>query len=143
MAEVHLPHGGSHEPEPVRHETSDVNVRVIFGFLAALAVSAVFINFGVWLLFGFLNTRTNADQPTAAYPLAIQQENRNRLPPEPRLQTHPRDDLRDLRAHEDELLTTYGWVDKNADVVRIPITKAMEMTVQRGLPVRRGNEPKP
>ena len=134
MAEVHLPRGDSHGPEPVHHETTDVDVRVIFGFLAALAASAVLINFIVWVLFTFLNVRATEAQPTLAYPLAAQQE--NRLPPEPRLQTHPRDDLRDLRAHEDEILTTYGWVDKNAGVVRIPIAKAMEMTVQRGLPAR-------
>ena len=58
------------------------------------------------------------------------------MPPEPRLQTNPRADLRDLRAHEDLVLGTYGWVDKPAGVVRIPIDEAMKITLQRGLPVR-------
>ena len=58
------------------------------------------------------------------------------MPPEPRLQTNPREDLRELRAKEDELLGSYGWVDKNAGVVRIPIEDAMKLTVERGLPAR-------
>jgi len=138
MAEVHMPHAGGHEPEPVRHETSDVNLRAILSFLGALAIAALFINFAVWLLFTFFNAR-ETQQPPAVYPLAAQQE--NRLPPEPRLQTNPRDDLRELRAHEDEVLTTYGWVDRSSGVVRIPIDQAMKLLVQRGLPTRAGSEP--
>src|SRR5262249_41523945 len=65
-----------------------------------------------------------------------------RLPPEPRLQPEPpewrtpREDLRDFRRQEDETLNTYGWADKNAGAVRIPISEAMKLTVQRGLPAR-------
>jgi hypothetical protein len=59
-----------------------------------------------------------------------------RLPPEPRLQTEPREDLRNLRESEERTLTTYGWVDRNAGVVRIPIDRAMTLTVERGLPSR-------
>ena len=141
MAEVHLPHGGgSHEGEPAVHETSDVNLRAIFGFLIALTVAAVVINVLVWLLFTYFGVR-EARQGTPDYPLASRQE--NRLPPEPRLQTQPREDLRQLREHEDEQLTSYGWVDKNAGIVRIPIDQAMKMTAQRGLPARAVREPHP
>ena len=58
------------------------------------------------------------------------------MPPEPRLQTNPRQDLRDLRAARRRVLKSYGWVDKNAGVVRIPIDEAMKLTVERGLPAR-------
>jgi hypothetical protein len=148
MAEVHLPHGG-HEPEAtggpggsgprIEHETSDVNIRPILGFLLTLTVACVFISFIVWLLFTFFNVR-ESHAGTLDYPLATQQE--NRLPPEPRLQTQPRQDLNDLRAHEDEILTTYGWVDRNAGVARIPIDQAMKTLVERGLPARAGTEPR-
>jgi hypothetical protein len=133
MAEVHLPHAGGADHEPPHHETSDVNLRAILGFLAGLTIAAVFINFIVWLLFTYFSVR-EARQPAPVFPLAVQKE--NRLPPEPRLQAHPRDDLRDLRAREDEILTTYGWVDQSAGVVRIPIDRAMKLAVERGLPVR-------
>ena len=135
MAEVHLPHGahassGGHE---IHHETSDVNIRAILGFGVGLIVVAAVIHILVWALFVYFNAR-EARQPQPAYPLAVQRE--NRLPPEPRLQTNPREDLRELRVAEDEMLTTYGWVDRNAGVVRIPIDEAMKLTIQRGLPAR-------
>jgi hypothetical protein len=134
MAEVHMPHAGRHDEHPeVHHETSDVNIRGIFAFGGGLIITALFIYFVVWVLFQYLNSREIARVPPV-YPLAAAQE--NRLPPEPRLQTNPRQDLRDLRAQEEQVLNGYGWVDKNAGVVRIPIEEAMKLMVQRGLPAR-------
>jgi hypothetical protein len=34
------------------------------------------------------------------------------------------------------VLDNYGWVDKNAGIVRIPIDEAIRLTLQRGLPTR-------
>jgi hypothetical protein len=140
MAEIHRPH--AHAPVPadsalenvtVHHEESDVNIRGILGFGAGLVVVAVVIHLLMWVLLGFFESRA-AKQPQPAYPLAATQE--NRLPPEPRLQTNPREDLAVLRARENAQLQSYGWVDRNAGVVRIPIDAAMKLTLQRGLPAR-------
>ncbi|MFN8489434.1 MAG: hypothetical protein U0350_17765 [Caldilineaceae bacterium] len=38
-------------------------------------------------------------------------------------------------------LNSYGWVDKKAGVVRIPIDQAMTLLLQRGLPARKANPP--
>jgi hypothetical protein len=54
-----------------------------------------------------------------------------RLPPEPRLQAHPLKDLEELHKAEDNLLTTYGWVDQRAGTVRIPIDRAIDILAQR------------
>ncbi len=105
------------------------------GFAAALIVVAIVIHLAVWLLFRFFDARETRRQ-VIDYPLAVQQE--NRVPPEPRLQTNPREDLQELRAAEQEVLTTYGWVDKNAGIVRIPIEEAIKLTLQKGLPSRSG-----
>ena len=123
----------------VHHETTDVDIRAIFVFGAALVVSAVIISFVVWLLFKYFQAR-EARRVTPEYPLAATQEPRQ--PPEPRLQTNPREDLQQFRAEEEQLLTKYGWVDRNAGVVRIPVEEAMKLTVQRGLPARPASEPR-
>ena len=127
----------SHEPVAdnpvVDHEDTDVNVRAILGFGAILFVSAVVIHAVIWLYFVQLDNR-EARPVQAAYPLAVSQG--ARVPPEPRLQINPREDLRTLRAQEDELLRSYGWVDRNAGIVRIPIEEAMRLTIERGLPAR-------
>jgi hypothetical protein len=116
-----------------RHETSDASVAGLFGFGAGLLIAGAIILFCVWLLFQFFASREGQVAP-AEYPLSAGQQ--ARLPPEPRLQTNPRQDLADLRAREDAVLGTYGWVDKTTGVVRIPIDEAMKLTVERGLPAR-------
>jgi hypothetical protein len=117
----------------VHHETTDVDIRAIFVFGAGLVVSMVIISFVVWVLFKYFEAR-EARRVTPEYPLAATQEQRK--PPEPRLQDNPREDLQQLRAEEEQILNSYGWVDKNAGVVRIPIEEAMKLAVQRGLPSR-------
>jgi len=134
MADVHTPHAGDEAGNPsVHYETTDVSFRGLLTFAGGLIVAAILIHLLVWVLFRFMDDRQAAkDRPQ--YPLAAQQETRE--PPEPRLQTNPREDLRELRDQEHQVLSTYGWVDKNAGVVRIPIDEAMKRVVQQGLPSR-------
>jgi hypothetical protein len=131
-----LPPANPDNPE-VEHEGSDVNVRAILGFGGGLVVAAVVIHFLVWLLFLYFSGAA-ATRDTAAFPLAAGQA--TRVPPEPRLQTTPREDLRALKAREEEILGSYGWVDKTTGVVRIPIDEAIKLTLQRGLPARAAAE---
>src|SRR4029450_6049018 len=39
------------------------------------------------------------------------------------------ENLKTLREEADKALTTYGWIDKNKGVARIPIARSMELTV--------------
>ena len=110
-----------------------MSIAGIFGFGAGLLAAAVIVHLLVFVLFRYFESREGARVPVE-YPLARSQE--DRLPPEPRLQTDPRQDLIELRAKEDEWLASYGWVDRNAGVVRIPIEVAMRLTLERGLPAR-------
>jgi hypothetical protein len=48
----------------------------------------------------------------------------------------PEADIHDYWEREQEILKSYGWVDKQNGVVRIPIERAMQMTLERGLPAR-------
>ena len=113
-----------HPEHPVHRETSDVAIGGIFSFAVTLMVSLVVVFGVVWIFYSYL--RREAAQPVAAeFPLAA--TSMRRLPPEPRLQTEPREDLRTLRDSEEQALTTYGWVDKNAGIVRIPIERAIDL----------------
>ena len=127
------------ENPDVHHQTTDVNVRGVLVFAVGLVIAAAFIHFAVWILFRLLGDEY-ARRGTVEYPLAATQE--RRVPPAPRLQPSPpnwrtpREDLRDFRKSEDDILNTYGWADKATGAVRIPISEAMKLTVQRGLPAR-------
>lgn len=120
-----------------RHEDSDVNVPAILGFGFGLLVTVAVAYVAIFGLFRYFDGREGAKAP-AEYPLAA--SHGRRVPPEPRLQTDPAQDMRDLRAKEDDLLGSYGWVDRNAGSVRIPIDAAMKLTLERGLPARQTSE---
>jgi len=127
-----------HQPATIHHETKDANIGGVFVFGATLLAVGVVIHVLVWLLFRYFDAET-ARGLVPQYPMAISRE--QEPPPEPRLQTNPREDLREMRASEDALLATYGWVDRNAGVVRIPIDRAMTLAIDRGLPARQGVPP--
>src|SRR5262245_32221641 len=125
-----------HEPHnlDVAHEQSDVALRPLLTFAGGLLALGAVAYFVVFLLFTYFTRQADRASQDLRYPLAVGQA--DRLPPEPRLQANPRQDLKDLREAEDLRLTTFGWVDRNAGVVRIPIEEAMKLTLQRGLPSR-------
>jgi hypothetical protein len=132
--DMHSHHDGTRVATPaVGHETSDVYLGGVFVFALGLLVTLVIVHLLTWMLFAVLAKGETAHS-LPQYPLAAGLE--DRLPPEPRLQTNPREDLRQLRAAEDAVLNSYGWVDKSQGVARMPIDEAMKLTVQRGLPVR-------
>jgi hypothetical protein len=116
------------------HEETDVNLRAIIGFGIGLLGVVIVVHVVVWLLYLLFASQDRTAQAVRQYPMAAQQG--VEVPPEPRLQTSPREDLRDLRAEEDAILNGYGWIDRGAGVVRIPITEAMKLVEQQGLPAR-------
>jgi hypothetical protein len=61
--------------------------------------------------------------------------------PYPRLQISPPADLAKFREEEARRLNSYGWVDKSAGTVRIPVDRAMDLVLQKGLPSRKKGEP--
>jgi hypothetical protein len=120
-------------PAGAGYEHTDANVWLIVKFLGWLMVSALVIHVGLGFFYQMLIERAIevGEQP---YPLAVAQD--QRLPPTPRLQQFPRNELFDFRLGEEDLLRGYGWMNKNAGTVHIPIDEAMRLTVERGLPSR-------
>jgi|SRR5215510_1526573 len=120
-------------PPGAEYEHTDASAWTILKFLLWLAGSALVIHVGLALLFTlFVEQRVEHEAPK--YPLALGEG--RRVPPEPRLQRFPREDIMNFRIGEETLLHQYGWVDRNAGVVHIPIDDAMRLTVERGLPSR-------
>src|SRR5688572_22879672 len=110
-------------PEVV-HEESDVNVGAILRFGIGLAAVALVAHVFLWWLLGVYQGQENGAQ-TQAFPMAVGQQ--NRLPPAPRFQQNPQQDLRDLNAKQRGVLEGYSWVNKEAGIARIPIEEAMKI----------------
>jgi hypothetical protein len=132
-------HGGdyhgsaAHVDNPdVTHEHDDINVRAIISFIVFLSVVAVVIHLAMGAMFKGLEWYERKNEPYVT-PLA---EAAGRRPPDPQLQQTPWRDYREFQAEQHNYLHSYGWVDEKLGVARIPIAKAKEMMLQRGLPVR-------
>jgi len=118
------------------YEDSDVNIGGLFWFAAAVVALIVMGVLASTIAFRFFVHHQSLGPPASPF------EDVRQLPPAPRLQTNAREDLRRYHQDEDKVLGTYGWVDQKANVVRIPIDRAMDLMLQKGYPVR-GSVPPP
>ena len=125
------------------YERQDLSAQSVFAFLISLVVGGVIVYFIVWGLYHFMDARQRRRQPQQS-PLVKQVETDTRIVspdeinkfPQPRLERNERIEINDFRLKEEQTLNSYGWVDEKAGTVRIPIEHAMDLLVQRGLPVR-------
>jgi hypothetical protein len=135
-------------------EQQDLGSRPIYGFLVSLVVIGVLTYYVLWGVFHLLESYNRSHQPPVSPMVKAEQETREPVAsttsqkilrefPEPRLEDNERTELAPVRYREEQVLNSYGWVDQNAGVARIPITKAMELIAQRGLPTtpQAGNAP--
>lgn len=116
-SEPHEGHGGT------KFEGVDASVKLIVGSLAIIAGTLVIV-FAVTIgLQKFLqDTHPVGSLPSPLAPERV-------IPPQPQLQVHPWETLPDVRAHEDQILNSYG---KDADGHnRIPIDRAMDAVVSQ------------
>jgi hypothetical protein len=117
------------------HEISEVQPKPILAFLILLAVFSAFC-FGIIVVyFRFLAADAAKHSPRPS-PLITQ--GAARTPPEPRLQTDAWGDWDTYKADQDRQLGQYAWADRESLTVRMPIERAMEVILQRGLPHREG-----
>ncbi|MEK6284134.1 MAG: hypothetical protein AABO57_00165 [Acidobacteriota bacterium] len=134
----------------VGHEASDLRITPVVWFLIGLSFGTVVICLLMAGLFDAFGDLAN-DAEGKPSPLASE---RQKLPPEPRLQLapstgeqlegkqpnlkedHPLQEMKRVRAEENKKLSSYGWVDEKGGVVRIPIEEAKKLILEKGLPTR-------
>ncbi|MGA8103475.1 MAG: hypothetical protein WB869_15050 [Candidatus Acidiferrales bacterium] len=116
----------------VGHELSDAEARPLAYAGLILAVILILIGIGMAGTFYFFAKEQKLGPPATPF------ENARTLPPLPRLQVYPRMELKEYRDSQRDILNSYGWVDRAGGVVRIPVDRAIELVLARGLPVRPG-----
>ena len=121
-------------PPGAKYEHTDIDTSVGYKFGLWLVVAMLMSVAIVYGTFWFFEGQTrNADAVAQKYPLAVGQD---KAPPTPNLQTQPFKDVYLLRKGEAEKLESYGWVDKEGGIARIPIDRAMEVMMERGFATR-------
>jgi hypothetical protein len=151
MSELHDPQQEPHNPD-VRYEHSDVNARAAFGFAAGLAVWLALVLVALWGMFVYL-FNNEAQWKKSDFPIAEQRRQLTtedqRLPATgPIIEGFPAGDPKHTLgryraasaqvqyAADEAWLESYGWLDRQHTIARIPITEAMQRLIGN-LPVRR------
>ncbi len=144
MSDESINHG--HSGHEVEFEHQDLGTRGVFAFLFGLVVSGVVIYFIIITMYRFLDHYEHS-QMTMASPLITSKGSVSRVVTQndmdkafkdngaPMLETNERGQMRDFLMDQEKQLNSYGWVDEKAGIAHIPIERAMELTVQSGIPV--------
>jgi hypothetical protein len=133
-------HNDQHNLQP---ESSGIKPKPIIWFLVVLTVSTILVFLIVeGMLYGLrMMEEANRPQPVTALP----EGKERRLPPEPRLQGAPGSDglpsrlplveMKEYRLQINQRAESYGWVNKDSSVARVPLDRAKTLITERGLPM--------
>lgn len=132
--ETKKPPKDGHGAEEPRYEKRDANLPALlqFGFWLAIVIVAAVVSMKYTL--NFFQKVMPEGKP--ASPLSDVRT----LPPAPRLQVHPHEELREYCTGQQQNVKSYAWVDERNGIVQIPVDRAMELVLERGLPVRPANQ---
>jgi len=124
-------------PQPTRedgYERRDANTRVLLHYGIWLGVVLGVVLLTMKLTFNYLSAKDPLGPPPTPF------ENARTMPPKPQLQVQPHQDLKTYCEQEKNNLESYGWVDSQNGVARIPVDVAMDKVLQQGLPARPAGE---
>jgi hypothetical protein len=123
--------------QDVAFEPQDVRVSPILKFLIYLGISIVISYF---VALGIYRGLKNYWAESYPQPIPSRVEAGPTMPPEPRLQgmpgheNDPQQDLREKLKADMEANNTLEWVDEQAGIAEIPVSDAMQLIVEKGLP---------
>lgn len=133
----HAANNGRPVHEDVSFEPRDVRTSPILKFLVYLGIVIVvsyIVTLGIYK--GLNHFWTNEYAP----PMPSRAAAGPSMPPEPRLQgmpghlTDPQQDLREKIKADTEANEKLVWIDEKAGIAQIPVSDAMQLIVQKGLP---------
>jgi len=118
------------------HERNDVSTRGVLLFAVFLVAGVTVVSVAMWGAFRLLTHEAKSiDRPL---PPMVEQSLK-RLPPAPRLEDRPLAPRAVLNARENAQLSSYGWVDQKSGTVRIPISRAIDLLAEHGIPDTKGS----
>ncbi len=118
-------HGVAAEPDRV---PTKIAVS-LFGLLAIVTVAAGLI---VFVFFRALEGGAEKKDRAAIAEAGLERP-QDALPPAPRLQIHGVASGKEFRDAEAARLSTYGWMDRTAGAVHVPVERAIELVLERGV----------
>lgn len=114
-------------------ERDVVATPVVVGLFAVLAGLAIFGAVVTAVVFFVLEKGAAKRDSAAVAEAGLERPAPDRLPPAPRLEIHTVGRFHTFRDAEVERLSTYGWMDRATGAVHLPIDRAMDLIVERGV----------
>ena len=118
-----------HERQGMTHERRDADVINLTMIALMLFLVITLCLLVCWILLRYFNGSRQVSQPPQ-----LRMIERVASFPQPQLIKEPGSERRQVSLAEETRLKTYGWVDRPAGVAHIPIARAMQLLVERGLP---------
>ena len=121
-----------HNAQEKGYETYALRIGPVLIATGAIIGVAVLSFISMWIMFHGMEKASIylADDPP---PMAQQQKPYDGL----LIQSNPPAELAVVRSEAQATLSEYGWVDKDAGVVHLPIEAAKSLALKRGFPVRK------
>lgn len=117
-----------HTDEEFGHEEDTVNVTAVVRvgmILTAIVVLGMVIVGGIMSAMGTAQRDAEVPQPDISLPVESTA---------PELNPHQSATLKQQLAREKAWLDSYGWIDRQAGIVHIPIERSMDLIARNGLP---------
>ena len=109
------------------YEHKDANLKGVMTFVIGLAGFVVLVLIGLTRVNDLMFRHRARPEPVSS----------KRDPAQSTL-IHQREQLLGLRERENAVLDQYGWVDRQAGTVRVPIARAIDLLAERGIPAGKG-----
>ena len=124
------------EIEKLGYDPRDVPVEQTWKHAVGLFISCGVVMILAWLVMEIFD-QTNGSSMVGKQDITKQARAVEPQDPFPKIQSNiaARDDIKNLRHEELVKTETYGWVDKGAGTVHIPVEEAMGKLLAEGLPV--------
>ena len=116
------------------YEVRDANIKGLLQFAFWLAMLLLVT------LVAMRFTFSQLAKLTPLGPAASPFENARQIPSGPLLQADPHQELGAYCANQQQAVDGYAWINNTGGVVQLPIDRAMELTMQHGLPSRSADE---
>ena len=118
-----------HEHGVKGYDTRDVHGKSLAFYFIALTVITI-----ASAIVGLVSWKVWERQPSSGAVAVLPTAEDRTLPALPRLQPLPQLDIKALHASENDRLKNYKWIDKQAQIVQIPIDRAIDIVAEKGLP---------
>ncbi|HEX4765756.1 MAG TPA: hypothetical protein VH414_05710 [Lichenihabitans sp.] len=100
-------------------EAPAVDTRTVLVIVASFVLFVAFVMAGFAGYMRFAVVTDRIDQPLGTFPV-------------PQIQPDPTQDYLGFRARQNEELAGYAWVDRDRNLIHIPIARAMSLVARKG-----------